>query len=135
MTTSLRRSQQLQDLVRFVQTYPLTDEVRRTLTFGQFSEQLHAKAADLGVDLQCLEESVDEHTAQLWRHVVGAALEERGLQAKPQHADLPLDFQLMPEYEAVRQAEAQFWERHCHGEPVDQGDLAAVIRQHMPPNR
>lgn len=133
MTPELEQTiERMSALVNFIDHYPLTPEVRERMTYREMREVITAKKLELGLDYSTMDRSnVD---IQYWQEQVGISEDERELITEDHHMDLPLNFNWMPEYEPMLEAETKFWDEQKPG-PVDTAPLFAIVQQYAPQPR
>lgn len=121
--------ERLQALVDFVDFYPLTPEVRERMTYREMREVIRAKQTELGLDYATLDHGNKD--IRYWLEQIGMAEDVRELITEDHHMDLPLNFNWMPEYEPMLEAETQWWDQQKLG-PVDTAPLFAIVQQYAP---
>lgn len=130
-----RITTKLADLTEWVRTYPLPEDVRRRMTYREFHEEFEAKKVELGLDYPSILATYGHNRDVChWLEQLGMILDNRELMAQDHHVDLPLHFQWMPEYELMREAEADFWKTEG-SKPygvVDMSPLMDIVRKYAP---
>ena len=130
MTSELEQTlDRMRALVEFIDDYPLTPEVRERMTYREMREVIAAKRRELGLDNASLKQ--DHEQIHYWLEQIGISEDERELITEEHHLDLPLNFNWMPEYEPMMQAEELFWDQQKPG-PVDTAPLFDIVRQYIP---
>ena len=130
MTSDVEQTlDRMRALVEFIDDYPLTPEVRERMTYRDMREVIAAKRRELGLDHASLNQ--DDEQIQYWLEQIGMAEDERELITEDHHLDLPLNFNWMPEYEPMLEAETKFWEERMPG-PIDTAPLFEIVRQYAP---
>lgn len=114
---------------------PLTKEYRERTTFRQFYEEYDAKKQDLGLTSEIFE--------QLYKHEgnddlemalleVGMTMDNRELMAPTYFIDLPLNYFMMPQYDALAAAV----DRYIASQPMWKGipdeDIYEAIKHLLP---
>ena len=130
MTSDVEQTlDRMRALVEFIDDYPLTPEVRERMTYRDMREVIAAKRRELSLDHASLNQ--DDEQIQYWLEQIGMAEDERELITEDHHLDLPLNFNWMPEYEPMLDAETKFWEERKPG-PIDTVPLFEIVRQYAP---
>ena len=130
MTSDVEQTlDRMRALVEFIDDYPLTPEVRERMTYRDMRQVIAAKRRELSLDHASLNQ--DDEQIQYWLEQIGIAEDERELITEDHHLDLPLNFNWMPEYEPMLEAEAKFWEER-KPEPIDTAPLFEIVRQYAP---
>ena len=133
MTAELEQTvERLRALADFIDFYPIPPEVREHMTYREMRDVIKAKQEELGLDFKTLDQSHED--VRYWTEQVGIAEDVRELITEDHHLDLPLNFNWMPEYEAMLKAEDAFWEQQVPG-PVDTTPLLDIVRQFAPPGK
>ena len=130
MNTELEQTlDRMRALVEFIDDYPLTPEVRERMTYRDMREVIAAKRRELSLDHASLNQ--DDEQIQYWLEQIGIAEDERELITEDHHLDLPLNFNCMPEYEPMLDAETKFWGERKPG-PIDTAPLFEIVQQYAP---
>lgn len=132
MTDIAQLVERIKALEEYVDTYPLPDEVRETMTIRELYAIFAKKQEALGLDFEAMDEVTRRNEdVRYWMEQLGMAYDHRELLASEYHKDLPLNHPWMEEYEPMREAEEAFWAAQKPG-PVDETPLYKIVADHMP---
>lgn len=124
----------LDDLNRFLHSYPLPTELRERMTFREFHAIVDAKELELGLSPEIMKELVAmrDDPAVSWAFTeIGMTYDNRELAPPSYYWDFPLNFYWMDEYEPVMKAVGDRISSQGKYVGTSDDELAEVVRQFL----
>ena len=124
----------LEELEKFLRTFPMSKHYRETTTFRQFNEMLVAKQREMGLTEDVLKElrSIEGNEAldSVWLEI-SMTIDHRELMAPKYYYDLPLNYFMMDEYQKIIDAVENYTPDNAFARVATDEELFAVVQQHL----